>query len=196
MGFGDVVILPEQRKNGKAGLPGPVVIIVAILDDDGDEGVQRRGEVVELEPLAGQDEALDAFLAERKIDAEGASELNRRYDAAVKVVDDNLGRLLQGLEAHKSLTVALTSNQGLGLGQHGEMGGGRVFNAQLFVPLFIRPAKDSGVKPARLVRMASLVDVLPTAMRLARALTGYDLQLFQLLQKRVVDEGIGSVGHS
>lgn len=88
-----------------------------------------------------------------------------QYDAEIRFIDENLGRLFEKLEElglWERTLVVLTADHGEGLGEHGEYfaHGGNCYEPTAGVPLiFIHPALPEG----RLVTdTVSLVDVLPT----------------------------------
>jgi len=93
--------------------------------------------------------------------------VNNRYDAEVSYVDEQVGRLLDALRSRvddwENTVVVVLSDHGEGLRQHGELEHGSVWNEQLHVALFMR---IPGRAPARIDRLLSVADVVPTLMGL------------------------------
>lgn len=88
------------------------------------------------------------------------------YDAEIRYMDDQFGRLLEGLEMSGRLGNALVvvmGDHGEGLNQHDQPAHGLVWNEQLHAPLFI---KAPGVLPERVDAITSAADVFPTALAL------------------------------
>ena len=109
---------------------------------------------------------LDAFLESKAIRATGESrDAHNRYDGEILYTDSEVGRLLSRLEElglYDETTIVVTSDHGEGLYQHGHLQHGEIHNEQLLVPLILKPAASSGHRPARVERVASLIDVVPT----------------------------------
>lgn len=90
------------------------------------------------------------------------------YGGEVHFVDAMVGRLLDSLDSAgvtEAGTVVLTADHGEGLNQHRWLQHGLIWEEQLHVPLIIRPPgglPDSSGR--RIGGLASLVDVLPTAL--------------------------------
>lgn len=88
--------------------------------------------------------------------------VNDAYDAEVLYTDDAVGRLfgrLRELRLWDASVVVVASDHGEGLGQHGYLYHGRIYDEQLHVPLLI---KLPGMHESRRIRhVTSLVDVLP-----------------------------------
>lgn len=92
-------------------------------------------------------------------------EANNLYDGEVLHVDEQVGRLLQALraaEVYDNAAIVLAGDHGEGLGQHGWMGHGHIYNEQLFVPLVVKLPAAAGVAPGVRTGLTSLIDVLPT----------------------------------
>lgn len=91
------------------------------------------------------------------------------YRAEVAHIDDQLGRLLDALEARGDLDhtwVVVTADHGEGLGDHGEsMHGVLIYDSTMHVPLLVRP--PPGGRVAEVSTPVSVVDITPTL--LARA---------------------------
>jgi len=95
----------------------------------------------------------------------------RPYDAEIAYVDHELGRLLLGLEARGRLAdtlVAVTSDHGESLGEHGELNHGMtLYDAAMRVPWIMT---GPGVPAGRVVRgVVRGVDLAPTLLALAGA---------------------------
>jgi choline-sulfatase len=90
------------------------------------------------------------------------------YDAELLYVDHLLGVLRQSLVQHgwwdKAL-VALFSDHGEGLGDHGEASHGYfIYQSTLWVPLLMHWPNGSPAQPARDLRPAGLIDAAPTIL--------------------------------
>ena len=90
------------------------------------------------------------------------------YDGEVAFTDFHIGRVLDALEASPlagRTVVVLTGDHGEAFGEHGEFFHGReVWDEIVRVPLVIRVP---GVKPRRITRRVSHVDLEPTILELA-----------------------------
>jgi arylsulfatase A-like enzyme/tetratricopeptide (TPR) repeat protein len=86
---------------------------------------------------------------------------NRPYDAEVAYVDQQLGRLLKGVDAGRTL-VAVTSDHGEGLGDHGETDHGYfIYDSVLRVPLIIA---GPGISPRVVSEQVRSIDIAPTLL--------------------------------
>lgn len=119
------------------------------------------------------DDVMDAWL-----DARQVSKVTKRptgqvvrirpatqaYDGEIRFMDEQLGRLLEGLQARgrrdNTLLIVL-GDHGEGMNQHEQPGHGLTWNEQLHAPWLIQAP---GVAPARIPHIASAADVLPTAL--------------------------------
>jgi arylsulfatase A-like enzyme len=127
----------------------------------------------EYQGLFKRDETMDAWLDERQV-----SKVTKRptgdivrvrpamnlYDAEIRYMDDQLGRVLDAIEARgrfDNTLFVIAGDHGEGMNQHGQPGHGLVWHEQLHAPLIIRAP---GVAPQRVERTVSAVDVLPTAL--------------------------------
>lgn len=98
-------------------------------------------------------------------DHPGIRGANAGYDGEVRYVDQEVGRLLDGLRERgiwDDAAVTVTADHGDGLGQHDWLVHGRIHNEILGVPLVMKLPRASGVAPGRRSGLAALVDVLPT----------------------------------
>jgi arylsulfatase A-like enzyme len=96
------------------------------------------------------------------IDAESLVDLHARYDASVRQVDDQVGRLIDALRARggwDSTAFVFTADHGQSLGEHGLLGHGLNREVNVRIPLLV---KLPGRAPGRNARVVSLVDVMPT----------------------------------
>ncbi len=113
------------------------------------------------------DELLD-YLWDRGVREERSDEIldvNNLYDGEVRSVDHEVGRLLDRLKdlgLYDELAITVTADHGEGLGQHGRIGHGEIYNEQLFVPLMIKLPDSLGVAPRKIERLVSITDILPT----------------------------------
>ncbi|MBI1941015.1 MAG: sulfatase-like hydrolase/transferase [Acidobacteria bacterium] len=93
----------------------------------------------------------------------------RPYDGEIAFADAQVGRLFSFLKAadlFSSSLIALTSDHGEGLGEHGEVRHGFfIYNSTLQVPLLI---KVPGVAPRVIEEDVSLVDLMPTLLQALR----------------------------
>jgi arylsulfatase A-like enzyme len=115
----------------------------------------------------------------------GIDQLERRYDAGIRQIDDELGRFLAWLEEEgwlEDTLLVVTSDHGEGFLEHGTVSHGRTqYEEELRVPLILRgPGLPRGV---RVREPVSLVDVAPTLLWLLGVppppdLDGRDLRPF------------------
>jgi arylsulfatase A-like enzyme len=109
-------------------------------------------------------DGLIGFLAERKVPRRlaGASNL---YDGEIAYMDEQIGKLFAALRevgAWNGSAVVVAGDHGEGLGQHGWMSHGRIYNEQLRVPLIVKFPLGRGPISVRSDSLASLEDVVPT----------------------------------
>ena len=90
------------------------------------------------------------------------------YDEEIAFVDDELGRLFEGMRERgvmDAATVLLTSDHGEGFNEHGSSGHGHtLYNEMLRVPLMVWSPE---VEPGRYDNPVSLVDLEPTILEIA-----------------------------
>lgn len=157
------------------------------FDDYDDRIAARSGDIAlsTLQRRAGDvtDRAL-AWLASRRAQREGwflwvhyydphlpydapgadAAFAKRPYDGEVAYVDRELGRLLKGIDPATTL-VAVTSDHGEGLGDHGESDHGYfIYDSTLHVPLIIA---GPGIAPRVVTEQVRSIDIAPTLLDLA-----------------------------
>jgi arylsulfatase A-like enzyme len=118
-------------------------------------------------PYTPPEELARAFLSDGKR-IEGvppeAQEMCARYDAEVRFMDQQIGRLLDQLrewEIYGDAWIIVTADHGEALGEHGTVGHGfYLFQEEVRIPLFIKyPAGEE--TPARSSRRIQLTDILP-----------------------------------
>jgi len=100
---------------------------------------------------------------------EGLKYLRQCYNAEIYYVDQQFGRLLDGLKAHGiygRTTVVFLADHGEEFREHGQIGHGRtLFNELLHVPLIIRPAGSAA--GTRVPWTVSMFDVYPSVLALS-----------------------------
>jgi arylsulfatase A-like enzyme len=93
--------------------------------------------------------------------------LKQVYDIEIQYMDENIGRMLDGLETagrREDTVVVLVSDHGQGLGDHGWWTHGILYQEQIKAPLIIRaPGVPAGRRVDHLVRT---IDIAPTIMDL------------------------------
>jgi len=98
-----------------------------------------------------------------------AARIRRAYDGEIRFADEELGRLLRGLEERGLLAhaaVAVTSDHGEGLREHGVWGHGvQLFEEAVRVPLIV-VAPDGAHAGRRVREPVALRDVAPSLWRL------------------------------
>ncbi len=94
------------------------------------------------------------------------------YDRQISIVDRNIGKIDDYLRNSKTLDkthVILVSDHGESLGEHQESGHGFfLYDCTLHVPMIIRPAASALLPPAIVRQAVSLVDIMPTLLRLVQ----------------------------
>jgi arylsulfatase A-like enzyme/Tfp pilus assembly protein PilF len=106
---------------------------------------------------------------EAPVQREANASLDAAYDQEVAYADGEIGRLLSVIAARPDASptaIIALGDHGESLGEHGEMTHGMLlFEPALRVPLIV---VAPGLPPATRAEPVSLVDVLPTALALAR----------------------------
>ena len=95
-----------------------------------------------------------------------------RYDGEILYMDGQIRRLLdrlKGSDRWERTMVILVGDHGEGLGQHGRMTHGYIWDEQLHAPLLVR---IPGVAPGRVKTLTSLIDVFPSLEKHLPALAG------------------------
>lgn len=171
---------------------------IEVVADDGPEGSfarRRAGGVVDaaLAWLRGRPKGSRFFLWVHLFDphtpydppAPFDTEYGDTYQGEVAYTDQQVGRLLEGLEdlgVRENTLIILTSDHGEGLGEHGELTHGFfVYQSTVHVPLLMRLP---GRIPAgnRISAPVNLVDVLPTVLDLTGSQHPEGLEGRSLLQ--------------
>ncbi len=118
----------------------------------------------------------------------------RPYDGEVAATDAYLGPLLDGLDRASTL-LAITSDHGEALGDHGEQTHGLfAYDSTLRVPLVLW---GHGIEPGRTLAPAAHVDLFPTLVAAAGLepptdVAGRDLRADLPLQRRLYFEALGA----
>ena len=103
------------------------------------------------------------------------------YDGEIAYADHELGRLLAWLkqtQLYDSSVILFLSDHGESLGEHGEHEHGFfVYNATVHVPLIVKPAAGSGIRPGRATRPVETTAVAPTLLEAAGIHDGMGQQL-------------------
>ncbi len=103
------------------------------------------------------------------------------YDGEIAYADHELGRLLAWLKQthlYDSSLILFLSDHGESLGEHGEHEHGFfVYNATVHVPLIVKPAADSGIRPGRTTRSVETTAVAPTLLEAAGIHDGMGQQM-------------------
>jgi arylsulfatase A-like enzyme len=161
-GGGLALVLPRVLAWLASNAPGPAFVFVQA-------SVQARDL-----PATGR--------AERALD--DPDELHARYDSAVEIADDHLGRFLDELRArglYERALVVVTSAHGESLGERGVVGHGGLHLEQILVPLIVKFPQAWNLAPATVTDAVELVDLLPTLFALCSIPAGKDLDGRSLL---------------
>jgi arylsulfatase len=92
---------------------------------------------------------------------------NNLYDGEIRYTDEQIGWFLAALEElglYRASLVVLAGDHGEGLFEHGLREHGVIYNEQLYVPLIFKLPEGRGPAGVRRTDLASLIDVLPTAV--------------------------------
>jgi arylsulfatase len=103
------------------------------------------------------------------------SKMFAQYDAGVRVLDDEVARIVAALQQKgvwPRTTLVVVGDHGEGLGQHGSFTHGFVWREQLNVPLLVRVP---GVAARKVDAVVSTIDALPTALALTPGLPADEL---------------------
>src|SRR5262245_3144712 len=131
-----------------------------------------------------------------KIDAEALVRLYARYDACVRQVDHEVGRLIDALTARgtwSSTAFVFAGDHGQSLGEGAHFGHGLNTELNIRVPLVIHFPGTSVPQPARSRVLASLVDVMPTLLA-ELPIPGLDAWRAQFSGSDVLDAGLARAG--
>ncbi|MBM4014717.1 MAG: hypothetical protein FJ293_07120 [Planctomycetes bacterium] len=155
----------------------PFLLFVHLYDAHGPYQPEPFGPPEFIDHYGGEP-ALDEWLKERRIGATSGGRGSKKYSSidtcnqyagSMRFLDESLRPLLERLarpDRAADTVVAITSDHGQGLGQHGFRGHGILWDEQLHVPLFLRIPGRAAVT---LDRVCSTIDVVPT---LAGAVSG------------------------
>jgi arylsulfatase A-like enzyme len=93
--------------------------------------------------------------------------ITNRYDGEIRYMDEQIGRIFQTLRErglYDEALVIFTGDHGEGLGQHGELRHGLVWDEQTRAPLIFKWPASSDAPRGRRRDLASSIDILPTAV--------------------------------
>ncbi len=138
----------------------------------------REGELTEKPPQQARIREHHATTwHESQIDLEGATteqitEMRRHYYAKITTVDEQIGRVLDALEARSYLDnslVVFCSDHGEMLGDHAMAYKWLMYDPVVHVPLIIwdRRAETQGTQPSTVTDLVSLLDIGPTLLEAA-----------------------------
>lgn len=115
------------------------------------------------------DEGLLQFLDVRNVKpTEIVLTSNNSYDGSILYLDAQLERLFDELKSrglYESSAIVLAGDHGEGLGQHGWMDHGPIYEEDLHVPLIMKLPADKGRSGESISGLAALIDVLPTLVQ-------------------------------
>ncbi|MEO0650193.1 MAG: sulfatase [Planctomycetota bacterium] len=101
-----------------------------------------------------------------EIDADDRRQALGLYRATLAFVDDELGRLFDGLRArglYDESWIVVTSDHGEAFWEHGRWGHNTdLFEEMLHVPLIVKPPASEGLAGRRFEGFASTIDLVPT----------------------------------
>jgi arylsulfatase A-like enzyme/Flp pilus assembly protein TadD len=93
------------------------------------------------------------------------------YDGEIAYTDHELGRLIAWLkksQVYGNTAIALLSDHGESLGEHGEAEHGFfIYNSTVRVPLVVKPPAGSGIRPGKLENPVETTAVAPALLELA-----------------------------
>ncbi|MGH9703963.1 MAG: sulfatase-like hydrolase/transferase [Candidatus Acidiferrales bacterium] len=121
------------------------------------------------------------------------------YDGEIAYVDSQLVRLISWLKRsgrYDHTLVVLLSDHGESLGEHGESEHGFfVYNATLYVPLIIKPAKSPGAPGRHIAGPVESISVAPTILQLAGVQDPIQKQFQAAGLAAIVDAGQSAGDH-
>ena len=135
-------------------------VAVATLESGPAHGFKQRNRFV-WRPRGGGQEPLVLDRADR-------SRLAAMYDSGIAYMDDQIGRLLDGMDdlgVVERTVVVLTSDHGESLGEAGRAGHIYLSDDNLMVPLVIADPRGTGAG-RRVARQVRLIDIAPTILEL------------------------------
>ena len=93
------------------------------------------------------------------------------YDGEIAYADSELGRLLAWLKTsqlYQKTAIALLSDHGESLGEHGEHEHGYfLYNSTIRIPMIIKPPAGQGIQPSRITTPVETTSLAPTLLSLA-----------------------------
>jgi len=131
-----------------------------------------------------------------RIDAEALVRLHARYDACVRQVDHEVGRLIDALAARGSwarTAFVFTADHGQSLGEGARFGHGANTEVNVRVPLVIHFPAGGVTQPACSGTLVSLVDLMPTLLA-ALPLDGLEAWRAQFAGRDVLDPHLARPG--
>ena len=100
---------------------------------------------------------------------ESAAGYYNRYDGEIRFTDDQIKRVLDKLRErglYDDSVIVFTADHGEGLQQHQKLGHGVIYNEQLLIPWIMKlPGGERA--GSRVSRLASVIDIFPTAIAAA-----------------------------
>ena len=135
-------------------------------------------------------------MTDYRIDAEALVKLHARYDACVRQVDHEVGRLIDALTSRGSwerTAFVFTADHGQSLGEGAFFGHGLNTEINIRVPLVIRFPAGSVAQPARSRALVSLVDLMPTLLAALRV-PGLEAWRAQFAGRDVLDPALARPG--
>src|SRR5262245_4642570 len=130
------------------------------------------------------------------IDAETMVRLHARYDACVRQVDHEVGRLIDALTARgswPSTAFVFTADHGQSLGEGARLGHVRNTEINIRVPLVIHFPAGGVAQPSRSGALVSLVDLMPTLVAALR-IGGLETWRAQFAGRDVLDPDLERAG--
>ena len=105
---------------------------------------------------------------------------NHPYDGEIAYADHELGRLIAWLKTsqlYQKSIIALLSDHGESLGEHGEQEHGYfLYNSTLHIPLIVKPSAGQGIRPSHVSTTVETTSVAPTLLGLASVKDGIEVQ--------------------
>jgi arylsulfatase len=134
--------------------------------------------------------------AEFRIDSEALVGLHARYDACVRQVDTEVGRLIDALVERGSwphTAFVFTADHGQSLGDGDHLGHNLDTQVNIRVPLLIHFPDGTVPQPARNGALVSLVDLMPTLLAALR-IGGLEPYLAQCTGRNALSPGFAREG--
>jgi arylsulfatase A-like enzyme/Tfp pilus assembly protein PilF len=96
---------------------------------------------------------------------------NHPYDGEIAYADSELGRLIAWLKTnqlYQKTAIALLSDHGESLGEHGEQEHGYfLYNSTVHIPMIVKPPAGQGIRPGRISTTVETTSLAPTLLGLA-----------------------------